>query len=145
MKSAGALFLALMLGATASAQSPADTIRRLDGIWARMYQAHDTATALQLYADDLIVTSTNGTLKDKKTELGDVRPYAGMTVDYFRSLEVDVRMMRDAAVVTGRMEWRTTSNGQSRDIARRYTAVYRRGGPLGWSIAALHVGNAPPR
>ena len=108
-----------------------------------MYQTHDTTTAMKLYADDVLITASNGTAKDKLAEMGDVRPYPGMTADYFRSADVTVRMLGTAAVVTGRLEWRTTSNGQSRDIARRYTAAYKQGGPIGWTITALHIGPAP--
>ncbi|MGH9255700.1 MAG: hypothetical protein ACRD3C_14160, partial [Vicinamibacterales bacterium] len=80
------LCAALILGAVsvAEGQSPADTIRRLDSLWARMYQTHDTASARQLYADDLIWTMVNGNLKDKRTEMKDVAPAAGFVMDYFR-------------------------------------------------------------
>ena len=108
-----------------------------------MYQTHDTTTAMKLYADDVLITASNGTAKDKLAEMGDVRPYPGMTADYFRSADVTVRMLGTAAVVTGRLEWRTTSNGQSGDIARRYTAAYKQGGQIGWTITALHIGPAP--
>jgi ketosteroid isomerase-like protein len=138
--------LFLLLASSAAAQSPADTIRRLDSAWARMYVSHDTSFAKQLYADDMIWTSSNGSLKDKRTELGDVAPAAGLVMDYFRTAGVEVRMLgRDGAVVTGVAEWKFTMGGTPREVVRRYTSVYRRGGPLGWSIVAQHMGNPPPR
>jgi hypothetical protein len=33
-------------------------------------------------------------------------------------------------------------NGNSSTVRRRYTAVYSRGGALGWRMVALHMGRA---
>ena len=121
----------------------ADTIRRLDSLWARMYQTNDTVTADKLYADDVVITATQGTLKTKAQEMADVRPYPGMTVDYFRTTGAEVRLLGTAAVVTGQAEWKFTSNGNASEVRRRYTMVYARGGPLGWRIVAMHIGRAP--
>ncbi|HEY9229374.1 MAG TPA: nuclear transport factor 2 family protein [Gemmatimonadaceae bacterium] len=141
--------LALTLSAAfvTEAQSPDETIRRLDSLWARMYQTHDTAFARKLYADDLIWTMVNGNIKDKRTEMTDVAPAAGSVMDYFRTSGVSIRVPEGSgtAVVTGLAEWKFTTNGQSNQVARRYTHVYVRGGPLGWQIQAVHMGQAPAR
>src|SRR5688500_2195098 len=86
-------------------QAQADSIRRLDSLWARMYQTHDTVAALNLYADELVFTATQGNLKTRAQEMADVRPYPGMTVDYFRTSGADVRMYGSTAIVTGQAEW----------------------------------------
>lgn len=141
--------LALTLGASSvtEAQSPEATIRRLDSLWARMYQTHDTAFARKLYADDLVWTAVNGSIKDKRTEMTDVAAAEGLVMDYFRTSVVSVRTPAGsgAAVVTGLAEWKFTMNGQSSEVARRYTHVYVRGGPLGWQILAVQMGQAPGR
>jgi ketosteroid isomerase-like protein len=126
-------------------QSPAETVRRLDSLWARMYQTHDTAIARKLYADDLIWTMVDCNLKDKRTEMADVAPAAGFVMEYFRTSGVAVRVPpgNSTAVVTGLAEWKFTINGRSNEVARRYTHVYVRGGPLGWQILAVHMGQAP--
>lgn len=141
-----ALWGALMLIATeATSQTPADTIRQLDSAWARMYQANDTTLAVALYADDLVWTMVNGNSKDKRAEMFDVAPAAGVVTDYFRTSGVTIhRLPGDGAVVvTGLAEWQVTMNGRSSAVARRYTHVYERGGPLGWRIRAVHMGQAP--
>lgn len=136
------VFVALLC-APAALYSQADSIRRLDSLWARMYQTHDTVTAAQLYADELVFTATQGNLKTKAQEMADVRPYPGMTVDYFRTSGADVRVYASAAVVTGQAEWKFTTNRNVSEVKRRYTMVYTRGGPLGWQIVAVHMGRAP--
>jgi ketosteroid isomerase-like protein len=137
------ILLAALLLAPATLPAQADTIRRLDSLWARMYQTHDTVTADRLYADDVVITATQGTLKTKAQEMADVRPYPGMTVEYFRTSGAEVRVLGAAAVVTGQAEWKFTSNGNTSEVKRRYTMVYARGGPLGWRIVTVHIGRAP--
>ena len=139
------LVVMTLFGAALGAQSPADSVRRLDSLWARMYVQHDTATARRLYADDLVWTSVSGALKDKRTELNDVAPAPGLTMEYFRTSGTEIRMIGSAAVATGLAEWRYTQNGQTSEVGRRYTIVYGRGGPLGWRIHAVQMGNAPRR
>lgn len=85
------LALALSAASVVEAQSPVDTIRRLDSLWARMYQTHDTTFARKLYADDLIWTMVNGNMKDKRAEMADVAPAAGLVMDYFRTSGVEIR------------------------------------------------------
>jgi hypothetical protein len=50
----------------AAAQNSADRIRQLDSAWARSYAVHDTALARSLFAEDIVITSTNGTLKTRE-------------------------------------------------------------------------------
>jgi hypothetical protein len=118
-------------------------ILRVDSAWARAYATNDTAVAQALFADELVVTSTNGSLKTRESELDDVRPAPGIRVDYFRTRDVRIHTYADAAVVIGRAEWRFHANEQVNQIAARYTAVYVRGGPLGWRMVALHMGRSP--
>jgi hypothetical protein len=136
--------ICLLLGATSlSAQSPADTLRRLDSLWAASYANHDTTLARRLFAPELVITATNGSQKGVNEELRDVAPYPGMTVRYFRSAGQRWQHLDDASVVTGLLEWELETNGQVNAIRRRYTAVWSRGGPLGWRMVTLHIGQAP--
>jgi ketosteroid isomerase-like protein len=128
----------------AGAQNAADRVRQLDSAWARTYAVHDTVLARSLLADDIVITSTNGTLKTREQEIADVRPAAGLKMDYFRTVDAQVRVFADqSAVVTGLAEWSFQMNGRTNAVRRRYTSVYVRGGPLGWKMVALHIGRAP--
>lgn len=141
---AAATALALMLAAShASAQSVADSVRALDSAWARSYATHDTAFAQALFAAELTATSGGGIVKTRDVELADVRPTPGLTMHFFRTKDVDVRVYPGAAVVIGLAEWEFAMGGETRGLRRRYTAVYVRGGSLGWHMVALHLGPAP--
>lgn len=124
--------------------NPADdeaSVRKLDSLWAKMYATHDTASALQLYAEPLVFVSANGRVKNRTEELADVRPAAGLIMDYFRTKPATVRTFEKMAVVSGTAEWRFTQNGTPREVRRSYTAIYSRGGPLGWRMIAIQMGN----
>ena len=124
-------------------QGVADSVRSLDSAWARAYASHDTVLAAKLFAGDLVVTSSGGQLKDKAGELGDIRPSAGLVMDFFRTNQVEIRLRKDTAVLTGIAEWAFTFKGKRAELRRRYTAVYVRGGALGWQILGLQLGPAP--
>lgn len=131
------------MGELADVSADEGALRALDARWANAYATHDTALAIQLMSDDFVMTSTNGGMKDRSMELRDVAGGSGSTLDYFRSTDVGVRLHGAAAVVTGRLEWSNTNAGNTTRVARRYTATWARGGPLGWRLVALHVGRAP--
>jgi ketosteroid isomerase-like protein len=126
------------------AQTTADTIRRLDSAWARSYARNDTMLARSLFAPDLIVTSGSGALKDFEGEMADVRPYPGASTKYFRTADVQIRVRGGSAITAGLIEWEFEMNGRASANRRRYTATWARGGPLGWQILAIHIGQAPP-
>jgi ketosteroid isomerase-like protein len=126
-------------------RSPAfDSVRAMDSLWARNYATHDTTRAALLMSDRMVMTSSDGRMKDKATELGDVRPSAGLRMHHFRTSDVRVELHGTAAVVTGVADWAFNYNGRESAVRRRYTAVYARGGRLGWELVALHMGVAPP-
>ena len=115
-------------------------IKELDAGWARSYATHDTAYAMQLFAEQMVFASANGAVKDRQGEIADIRPAAGLVMDYFRTRDVAVQQYGSLAVATGIAEWSFTMNGKKRSIARTYTAAYARGGPLGWRIVAIRMG-----
>ena len=137
------MLLLATLAAPLRTQSPVDTLRMLDSAWARSYATHDTALALALFADDFVMTGSNGTRKSKTDELRDVRPSAGLQMHYFRTTRMDIKVHGDAAVVVGVAEWEFTMGGRVSAFRKSYTAVYIRSGPLHWRMVGLHMGNAP--
>jgi ketosteroid isomerase-like protein len=130
-------------GGQASA-APGDeaAVRKLDSLWSRMYATHDTASALQLYAESLVFIGSGGQHKTRADELGDVRPSGGLRMEYFRSTPAAVRTFERVSIVQGTAEWSFSMGGGSpRKVERPYSAIYRRGGPLGWTIVAMQMGD----
>ncbi len=137
------VLLALIVSA-AEAQDAVDSVLSLDRGWARAYATHDTALADVLFSSDMVVTSSSGQLKDKAGELADVRPAPDFAMEYFRTRDVAARHRESTVVLTGIAEWAFRFKGTRSELRRRYTAVYVRGGRLGWQILALQLGPAPP-
>lgn len=137
--------LATLATATSAAaqRTAADSVLALDSAWARAYATNDTALALRVMADDFFMTTSSGGVKDRAAELADIRATPGLRMDYFRTEQVRSRLYGSAAVVTGVAAWQFAMNERVNAIRRRYTAVYARGGPLGWRLVALHMGQAP--
>jgi len=129
--------------AGARPRSAVDSVLAMDSAWARSYAVHDTALAIALFNDRLVVTSADGRTKDKAAELGDIRPTEGLKMDHFRTMDVRTELFSGTGIVTGVADWAFTYNGRENAVRRRYTAVYVRGGPLGWQLVALHLGRAP--
>ncbi|HUP88107.1 MAG TPA: nuclear transport factor 2 family protein [Longimicrobiales bacterium] len=130
----------LLIAATMQTQL---TIRGADSLWAKNYAINDTVTAGKLMADNFVMGSSNGRYKTKAQEMGDIRPTPGLVGAYFRTRDVTVYDYTTTAVVRGIAEWAFTFNGRFSEAVRNYTAVYNRGGPLGWQLVALFMGVPP--
>jgi ketosteroid isomerase-like protein len=125
------------------AQKDEQALRAMDSAWARSYATHDTALAISLMSDRMVMTSTDGQVKDKIMELEHIRPAPGLMMHHFRTSDVRVDLYQGVAIVTGQADWAFTFNGKENAVRRRYTAVYVPGGKLGWELVALHMGRAP--
>lgn len=120
-----------------------DSLRALDSAWARMYTTNDTVLAAAVMADRFVMTGPSGRVKDKATEMGDVRATPGLSLHYFRTSQVRVDVFGGTGIVTGIVEWAYAFQGKEGISRFRYTATYVRGGRLGWQVAGLHMGPVP--
>ena len=125
-----------------AARADTTALLAIDSIWARNYAVNDTATADKLMAPDFFMTSGNGRTKMKAQEMGDIRPSPGLRMLYFRTDEVHIHVYGEVGVVSGFASWSFEQNGRTPTTRRRYTAVYTRGGPLGWVLRELHIAGA---
>jgi len=99
-------------------------IRALNREWADAMVRGDRAALERIFSDDLVVTSGDGTLRDKKGEMGDGGPE--IKTYFFNTDDLRVRVYGGAAVITGRARWRINYKGRDIDHERRYTCVYAR-------------------
>ena len=129
--------------AIAPAGAPGLSLSGADSAWARAYARQDTALGLALLDPDVFITATAGTTRGRAGEIGDMRPAPGMTMHFFRTRDVRTRTYGETGVVTGLAEWEFENAGRVSALRRRYTAVYVRGGPVGWRMVTLHIGRAP--
>lgn len=136
--------LSFVAGSAPAQSGPADSVRALDSAWARAYVTHDTVFAGALLGEGFVMTRTAGLVTGREAELSDVRVIDGLEMHFFRTEDVVCRVYDSAVVVTGLAVWSFTyRQPQPTTLRRRYTAVYVRGGRLGWRLVAVQMGNAP--
>ena len=129
-------------GTPAPAARDSATIAReiaaLDSAWTEAMVRGDTTYLKQLFADELVVTSSNGNVRGKAGELDDVRPNPEFRTDWFRTSEVSIRPYGNTAVVSGLARWQLTRSSGSTENVRRYTAVYVNRNNR-WQMVALQL------
>jgi uncharacterized protein (TIGR02246 family) len=116
-------------------------VAALNRAWADAITKGDAATLERLFADDLIVTSGSGEIRDKAGEIKDAAGAPDPDFSWtrpFTTEDVRVKIYQDAAVVTGLAKWGFKYKGQEVNQERRYTHLYvkQRGQ---WRIVAQQV------
>lgn len=112
--------------------------------WALAITKGDAKALEQLFADDIIVTSGSGEIRNKAGEIKDSTGNGGPPdADYsltrpFTTEDVRIRVYKDAAVVTGRAVWGFKYKGQEVNQERRYTHLYMRQRGR-WRIVAQQI------
>jgi uncharacterized protein (TIGR02246 family) len=116
-------------------------VSALNRAWAEAITKGDAAALERLFADDMIVTTGSGTIRDKG---GEIKDAAGATdPDFvwtapFTTEDVRVKIYENAAVVTGLAKWGFRYKGQEVNQQRRYTHLYvKQQGQ--WRIVAQQV------
>jgi uncharacterized protein (TIGR02246 family) len=116
-------------------------VMALNNAWAHAITKGDAAALSRILADDVIVTSGNGEIRNKAAEIKDSAGPPDPEFVWTRSFtteDVRVRIYRDAALVTGRAKWGFRYRGQEVNQERRYTHMYvKQQGQ--WRIVAQQV------
>jgi uncharacterized protein (TIGR02246 family) len=113
-------------------------VSELNRQWATAINKGDAKALERLFADDIIVTSGGGQIRDKAGEIKDATgapdPEFAWTKP-FTTEDVRVRVYNEAAVVTGLAKWGFKYKGSEVNNERRYTHMYVKIGS-DWKIVA---------
>ena len=140
MKAVLTILLILLGVFTAAAQtSKAEKeVLAVNKAWADAQVKGDLEALDKLFAEEMIVTSGNGALRDKKGELADAKPHPDFKTYFFNTEDLRIKIYGKTAIVTGHAKWRTSFKGKDSDNERRFTCVYvKRDGR--WQMVALQV------
>jgi uncharacterized protein (TIGR02246 family) len=120
---------------------PEQQVMALNRAWAAAITKGDAAALDRLFADDMIVTSGSGAIRDKA---GEIKDAAGapdpdfVWTSAFTTEAVRVKIYKDAAAVTGLAKWSFRYKGQEVNQERRFTQLYvKQQGQ--WRIVAQQV------
>jgi hypothetical protein len=139
-------FLAISILATMGFQHPADKtgesvdiaeLTRLESVWNTAYIRSDADVLAALLADDLIVTMTDMVLMTKAQSVALLRS-GRFKFPRYETSDLRIRVYKDAAVVTGRLQRTREINGQRTDDNWRFTKVYVRQAEK-WQVVAWHA------
>jgi uncharacterized protein (TIGR02246 family) len=106
---------------------PEQQVMALNRAWADAITKGDAAVLDRLFADDVIVTSGSGAIRDKAGEIKDAAGAPDPDFVWtrpFTTEDVRVKIYRDAAAVTGLAKWAFRYKGQEVNQERRYTQLY---------------------
>lgn len=98
----------------------------------------------RILADDFLITSGDGNLRDKAGEIKDLSPTADLKTLFFKTDDLRVRVYGNTAVVTGRAAWRINYKGREIDNERRFTSVFVKQKNR-WRIVAQQMTRPPQR
>ena len=123
----------------ATASKAEQEVKAANQLWADSIARGDMEALDRLFADDFVITSGDGRLRDKAAEMADLKPTADLKTYFFNVEDVRVRVYGDAAVVTGHAKWRINYQGRDIDNERRYTSMFvkQKGA---WRMVAQQVG-----
>ena len=120
---------------------PEQQVMALNRAWADAITKGDAAALERLFADDMIVTSGSGAIRDKAGEIKDAAGAPDPDFVWtrpFTTEDVRVKIYKDAAIVTGLAKWGFRYKGQEVNQERRYTQMYvKQQGQ--WRIVAQQV------
>jgi uncharacterized protein (TIGR02246 family) len=120
---------------------PEQEVVALNRVWADAITKGDAGVLDRLFADDMIVTSGSGAIRDKAGEIKDAAGAPDPDFVWtrpFTTEDVRVRIYKDAAAVTGLAKWAFKYKGQEVNQERRYTQMYvKQQGQ--WKIVAQQV------
>lgn len=128
----------------AVAQSPRKSqvqeFQQLETEWNQAQVRGDVEVLDALWADDLEVAVPRMPVMTKTTALNFARS-GRMKFLRYQTSDIHVRVYRDAAVVTGRLQRSRTMNGKEVDDDWRFTKIYVRQAHK-WRVASFHASEA---
>jgi uncharacterized protein (TIGR02246 family) len=134
--------LAAFVGLQAQVPDTDVAFTRLEAEWNIAHVQGDATTLGRLFADDVVVVVPGMRPLSKADALGMFKA-GGMKFDRYESSDVQSRVYRETAIVTGRITRTRTLGGKTMDDDWRFTKVYlRRAG--NWQIVSFHASNAGP-
>ncbi len=137
--------LVLLIGFTANAQTVTAEQRKSAGevmatlaVWADAVRDRDTKRLEQIFADDMVITAFDGSIRGKKEELDVLKPNENAKTTSVANEDVGLKIFGEVAVVTGLTKMVFVVAEKPSQMAMRYTAVFvKRDGR--WQIVALQT------
>lgn len=107
--------------------------------WADAVRDRNTRSLDPIFADDIVITSFEGSVRGKKEEMEVLKPNPAIRTESVTNEDVGLKIFGDVAVVTALTKLNFIVQDKPQPFAMRYTAVFvKREGR--WQIVALQSG-----
>lgn len=116
-------------------------LSRLETVWNEAHMTRDIAALESLWADDLTVAVPSMPVMTKADSIGFLRS-GRMKFQRYETSDLRIRVYRDAAVVTGRLQRMRLIGAREANDDWRFTKVYIRRGRK-WQVVAWHASASP--
>ena len=128
------------IGCQSSVDSDTAELQRLEKIWNESHERGDADALDALWADDMEVAVPKMPVMQKADVLKFARS-GRMKFLRYQTSDTRIRLYRDAAVVTGRLQRTRVMNGQELSDDWRFTKTYvRQAGH--WRVVSFHASEA---
>ena len=120
-----------------TAMTDIDTLKRAETIWAESLKTGDVTRLATIIEDKFTFIGPDGEVEKRDAYLGGYAAMAkmGVVVERIDMDEVELRVLGDVGIVTGRVLARVKMQGAPMQENVRFTRVYRRS-PGGWQMVA---------
>ncbi|MBK9166603.1 MAG: nuclear transport factor 2 family protein [Bryobacterales bacterium] len=117
------LILVLAAGISASGESPEIRVERTERRWAVAVQAGDTVALTELCAEDMVYAHSTGEVETRAQYLAKFVP-AERRYDAVEINQLNVKVLRELAIVNGRGSFRGEARGVAFDNRLAWTHIY---------------------
>ena len=135
------LAVVLMFAQNKPSTSDRDDLERLERDWNAAHSRGDSQTPNRWGADDLEVAVPKMPMM-KKPELIKFVDSGRMKFQRYDTSDLNYRIYRESAVVTGRLQRKREINGRTVEDDWRFTKVYQRTTD-GWRVVSFHASESP--
>jgi len=130
----GIVIAALSMAARGGERDEA-TVAALDAQLNDLIKSHAAASAASYYADAFALTTGSGARKSRIDMVGQIGA-PGLVLAVNETRDVQVRVLRDTAVLTATLHQQGTLDGSAFDVELWVTDTWVRGGEHGWTLLA---------
>ncbi len=111
-------------------------VRAVIQSWADAVRDRDTNALKRIFADDIVITSFDGSVRGKSEEIEILKPNASIVTESVTNEDINLKIFGDVAIVTALTKINFIVQSKPQPFSMRYTAVFvKRKGR--WQLTAL--------
>ena len=129
--------ISLLSSAVAQENKDIEKLRRKMQQYAQAVEKYDTAFIESFFDDRMILTSANGSHRNKQQEINDLLyKSSGLTLEYFITDSLQIIVSGKTGIIAGLLRWKFKEQSITTKRSFTFTGIKKHG----WRIIAQHIG-----